>query len=94
MSVDLIPWRAENTSIGVSTKVRLHKAPDSVDVLEREGILARHYHKLQTFLQCWVVFPKLVNFHDILYTFGAFRVQFPYKWKCWVPYWLRISSGC
>ena len=82
MSVDLIPWRAENTSTGVSTKVILHKAPDSVDALEGEGILATYYHKLQCFLQSWVVPPKRVNFHGVLYTFGVVEVQFRYKWKC------------
>ena len=50
MSVDLIPWRAENSSTGVTTKVILHEAY-SVDVLEGERILARHCHKLQSFLQ-------------------------------------------
>ena len=50
MSVDLIPWRAENSSAGVTTKVILHEAY-SVDVLQGERILARHYHKLQSFLQ-------------------------------------------
>ena len=36
VSVDLIPWRAENTSNGVTTKVILHKAYSQVDVLLRE----------------------------------------------------------
>ena len=109
--VDLIPWRAENTSNGVTTKVILHKAYSQVDVLLRaEGILAGPYHKLQSFPQSWAVPPKQVNFHGVsvsvpnsaacmladryLYTFGAFGVQFPCKWKCWVPCSLRISNGC
>lgn len=50
VSVDLIPWRAENSSTGFTTKVILHDAC-SVDVLQGERILARHYHKLQSFLQ-------------------------------------------
>ena len=111
VSVDLIPWRAENTSNGVTTKVILHKAYSQVDVLLRaEGILAGHYHKLQSFPQSWAVPPKQVNFHGVsvsvpnsaaciladryLYTFGAFGVQFPCKWKCWVPCSLRIRNGC
>ena len=49
-SVDLIPWRAENSSTGFTTKVILHDAC-SVDVLQGERILAKHYHKLQSFLQ-------------------------------------------
>ena len=36
VSVDLIPWRAENTSNGVTTKVIPHKAYSQVDVLLRE----------------------------------------------------------
>ena len=36
VSVDLIPWRAENTSNGVTTKVIVHKAYSQVDVLLRE----------------------------------------------------------
>ena len=109
VSVDLIPWRAENTSTGVSTKVILHKEY-SVGITEGEGILAGHYHKLQSFPQSLVVPPKQAYFHGVivsipnssaclvadryLCTFGAFGVQFPYKWKCWVPCSLRISNGC
>ena len=79
-------------------------------VTEGDGILAGHYHKLQSFPQSWAVPPKQVNFHGVsvsvpnsaaciladryLYTFGAFGVQFPCKWKCWVPCSLRISNGC
>ena len=36
VSVDLIPWMAENTSTGVTTKVILYKAYSQVDVLLRE----------------------------------------------------------
>ena len=59
MSVDFIPWRAENTSTGVSTKGILHREY-SVGITEGEGILAGHYHKLQSFPQSWVVPPKQV----------------------------------
>ena len=64
MSVDFIPWRAENTPTGASTKVILHKEY-SVDITEGEGILAGHYHKLQSFPQSWVVPPKQVNSHGV-----------------------------
>jgi len=109
VSVDFIPWRAENTSIGVSTKVILYKEY-SVGITEGEGILAGHYHKLQSFPPSLVVPPKRAYFHGVsvsipnspaclladryLYTFGTFEVQFPYKWKCWVSCSLRISNEC
>ena len=61
MSVDFIPWRAENRSTGVTTKGTLHREY-SVGITEGEGILAGHinYHKLQSFLKSWVVPPKQV----------------------------------
>ena len=100
VSVDLIPWRAENTSTGVTTEVLLHKAYSQVDVLPQTVIFP-------TVVGCAT---KQVNFHGVsvsvpnsaacilvdryLYSFGAFGVQFPCKWKCWVPCTLRISNGC
>ena len=64
VSVDFISWRAENTSTGVSTKGILHREY-SVGITEGEGILAGHYHKLQSFPQSWVVPLKQVNFHGV-----------------------------
>ena len=34
-------------------------------VTEGDGILAGHYHKLQSFPQSWAVPPKQVNFHGV-----------------------------
>lgn len=38
---------------------------------------------------------KLLSFR-YPYTFGLFgvRMQTPYKWKCYIPCWLRKSNGC
>ena len=107
--VDFVPWRAEYTRTRGIGKVVLHKAYP-VEVLEKDNVVTRYHHKLQSFPQSWVVPPKRVNFHGVsvsvpnsparllahryLYTFGAFGVQFPYKWKCWVPCSLRKANTC
>ena len=107
--VDFVPWRVEYTKTRGIGKVVLHKAYP-VEVLEKDNIVTRYHHKLQSFPQSWVVPPKRVNFHGVSvsvpnsparllahrypYTFGAFGVQFPYKWKCWVPCSLRKGNTC
>ena len=109
MVVDFVPWRAEYTRTRGIGKVVLHKAYP-VEVLEKDNIVTRYHHKLQSFPQSWVVPPKRVNFHGVNvsvpnsparllahrypYTFGAFGVQFPYKWKCWLPCSLRKGNTC
>jgi len=109
VTVDFVPWKAENRATHGRTEVILHKAYPSY-VLEKDNIVTRYHHRLQHFPQSWVVPSGRVKFHGVNVsipnspkrllahrypiTFGTLQLQFPYKWKCWVPCSLRKSKGC
>ena len=109
VTVDFVPWRAEKIANSGRTEVVLHKAYPSY-VLEKDNIVTRYHHTLQSFPQAWVVPCGRINFHGVdvsipnsakqllahryPWTFGTLGLQFPYKWKCWVPCSVRKSSGC
>ena len=107
VSLDFVRWKAQNRTAGEKAEVMLHKFyPASV----RDNYLVRYHHTLETFPLSWAVPTARINFHGVdvaipnsperllafryPWTYGTFGFQFPYKWKCWVPCWLRASNGC
>lgn len=107
VSLDFVRWKPVNTTIHGKTEVMLHKFYPS---WVKDNMVARYHHKLETFPQSWVIPSQKIKFQGVdvavpnpperllsfryPYTFGTFGVQFPYKWKCWVPCLLRKSVGC
>ena len=106
-SLDFVRWKTQNRTAGGKAEVMLHKFyPASV----RDNYVVRYHHTLETFPQSWAVPTARINFHGVdvaipnsperllafryPWTYGTFGFQFPYKWKCWVPCWLRESNGC
>ena len=107
VSLDFVRWRPQNRTSGGKTEVMLHKFyPSSV----KDNALLRYHHTLETFPQEWALPSARIDFHGVNvsipnsperllafrypWTYGTFGFQFPYKWKCWVPCWLRKSNGC
>ena len=103
VTVDFVRWIPENKTTRGRTEVLLYKYyPAS----SRDNFIVKFHHTLET----WIVPTTRINFHGVdvsipnsperflafryPYTFGTFGFQFPYKWKCWVPCWLRESNGC
>ena len=109
VTVDFVPWRPETITTRGRTEVVLHKAYPSY-ILEKDNFVTRYHHKLQSFPQNWLMPCRRVNFHGVHvaipnsperllahrypWTFGIFGLQFPYKWKCWVPCSLRERKKC
>lgn len=107
VSLDFVRWKPVNTTIQGKTEVMLHKFYPS---WVKDNMVVRYHHKLETFPQSWVIPSQKIKFQGVdvavpnpperllsfryPYTFGTFGVQFPYKWKCWVPCLLRKSVGC
>lgn len=107
VSLDFVRWKPVNTTIHGKTEVMLHKFYPS---WVKDNMVVRYHHKLETFPQSWVIPSQKIKFQGVdvavpnpperllsfryPYTFGTFGVQFPYKWKCWVPCLLRKSVGC
>ena len=107
VSLDFVRWKPVNTTIHGKTEVMLHKFYPS---WVKDNMVVRYHHKLETFPQSWVIPSQKIKFRGVdvavpnppdrllsfryPYTFGTFGVQFPYKWKCWVPCLLRKSVGC
>lgn len=107
VSLDFVRWEPVNTTIHGKTEVMLHKFYPS---WVKDNMVVRYHHKLETFPQSWVIPSQKIKFQGVdvavpnaperllsfryPYTFGTFGVQFPYKWKCWVPCLLRKSVGC
>ena len=106
VSVDFMRWKPSNNSF---SEVLLHKYyPEAV--LNHEHPLIRYHHKLESFPLSWVVpagridlqgvtvavpnFPERFLARRYPLTYGIFGVQFPYKWKCWVPCWFSSTKGC
>ena len=107
VNVDFMRWRPVNTSTHGKTEIMLHKFyPAS----SKDNFILKYHHTLETFPQSWIVPAAKINFQGVSvsipnsperllafrypYTYGVFRFQFPYKWKCWVPCLLRASNGC
>ena len=107
VNVDFMRWIPANKTTRGRTEVMLYKYyPAS----SRDNFIVKYHHTLETFPQSWVVPSVRIDFHGVdvsfpnsperllafryPYTFGTFGFQFPYKWKCWVPCWLRESNGC
>ena len=109
MIIDFVPWKPGIRTTHEGTEVLLYKSYPSY-VLENDNIMNRYHHKLETFPQSWAVPTSRISFHGVdvaipnaperllafryPWTYGMFGFQFPYKWKCWVPCWLRKSNGC
>ena len=62
--VDFVPWKAESRTYRGKTEVILHKEYPAY-VLEKDNIVTRYHHKLQSFPQAWVVPSSWVNFHGV-----------------------------
>lgn len=107
MSLDFCRWKAMKSTSGGKTEVLLHKFyPASV----RDNVILRYHRTLESFPLSWVVPTVRINFQGVdvaipnsadrllayryPWTYGVFKFQFPYKWKCWVPCWIRNSNGC
>ena len=108
-TVDFARWIPVNRSSYVygKTETMLRKFyPAS----SKDSFILKYHQTLETFPKSWVVPLARVDFQGVdvaipnspesllafryPYTFGTFGFQFPYKWKCWVPCWVRTSSGC
>lgn len=107
VSIDFIRWKAKNTTRGAKKEVTLHKYyPPFV----KDNFIVRNHHKLESIPLSWIAPTGKINFHGVNvaipndpekvlafrypWTYGKMQLEFPYKWKCWVPCWLRKSSGC
>lgn len=107
VSLDFIRWKATNTTLGANSEVILHKYyPPFV----KDNFIIRNHHKLESIPLSWIAPTGKINFHGVdvaipndpekvlafryPWTFGKIRLEFPYKWKCWVPCWLRKRNGC
>ena len=107
MSLDFIRWKAGNTTRGGKREVTLHKYyPPFV----KDNFIVRTHHKLESIPFSWIAPTGKINFHGVdvaipndpekvlafryPWTYAKMRLKFPYKWKCWVPCWLRKSNGC
>ncbi|XP_015755022.1 PREDICTED: uncharacterized protein LOC107334588, partial [Acropora digitifera] len=109
VAVDFVPWRTEKITNHGRKQVLLHKSYP-LYVLEGDNFVTRLHHQWQSFPRAWVIpcgrmsfngvqvavpnSPERLLAHRYPWTFGLFRLVFPYKWKCWVPCSLRKVSGC
>ncbi|KAL9961300.1 hypothetical protein ACROYT_G030213 [Oculina patagonica] len=107
VTVDFVRWKQVNVTTAGKTEIMLHKFYPSSS---KDNLILKYHHTLETFSQSWVVPPSRINFLGVdvsipnsperllafryPYTYGFFGLQFPYKWKCWVPCLLRASNGC
>lgn len=103
VSMDFIRWKANNTTLGAKREVIYLP-------FARDNFIIRNHHKLESIPFSWIAPTGKINFHGVdvaipndpekvlafryPWTFGKIRLEFPYKWKCWVPCWLRKSNGC
>ena len=109
--LDFVPWKAQYRTTHEGTELMLYKSYPSY-VIEKDNIMNRYHHKLESFPYLWAFPTGRIKFHGVdvsipnspekllsfryPYTFGFFgkRIQIPYKWKCYVPCWLRKTNGC
>jgi hypothetical protein len=108
VSIDYIRWRERKGFYNGMEETLLIKHYPSF-VLENENILVKYHHKLESFPLSWVVPTKTMNLngvnlripnapHKLLrhrypWTYST-GLSVPYKWKCWVPCWIRTANGC
>ena len=101
--MDFIRWKANNTTLGAKREVIYLP-------FARDNFIIRNHHKVESIPFSWIAPTGKINFHGVdvaipndpekvlafryPWTFGKIRLEFPYKWKCWVPCWLRKSNGC
>lgn len=108
MSIDYVRWTQSNGTFRGIKQILLNKYyPKSM--MDKEILIVRYQHKLDTFPLSWIVPVRKVNFHGVevtvpnaaerlltyRYPYTYFLgINTPYKWKCWVPCWFTGSQNC
>ncbi|KAK3744973.1 hypothetical protein QZH41_008498 [Actinostola sp. cb2023] len=107
-SIDYMRWVQRKGLINGREAIILHKYyPDSV--LKHENAIVLYHHKLESFPLSWVKPTKTIDFHGVKlaipnnpdsllrhrYPWTYYTgLSIPYKWKCWIPCWIRTADGC